>query len=135
MSFKLPDWWEKKKQEEYELKYISYNGEQIHVSELEDKSVTPEMNKNMRMNSYAQEDLPPKLTDETLIEKAKYYKTQCSHPRFPCATYDEALIHNILPEMIKRLGDSQKEVEGLRMIIEAERGFINSQNIKLKREI
>lgn len=111
MGFKLPEWLEEKKREEYNLKYIKYNGQKIHVSELEDRSVTPEMKENMRMNSYAREDLPPKLTDEVLIGTAKYYMSQCSNPTsIPCATYDEALLHNILPEFIKRL----EELQGLK---------------------
>jgi len=57
----------------------------------------------MRINSYAQDDLPPKLTDEALINTAKYFMSQCSRPKFPCTTYDESLIHKILPELIKRL--------------------------------
>ena len=106
MAFKLPESYLKRKQEEYKLKYITIGNKEIHVSELEDRSVTSEMKAKMRMNSYAQEDFPPKLTDEALVETAKYYISQCQAPRFPCATYDESLIHKILPEMIKRLEES-----------------------------
>ena len=104
MKFKLSEEYLKRKQEEYELKYITFKGKEIHITELEDKSVTSEMKKEMRMNSYAQDDLPPKLTDEALIDTTKYFMSQCSRPRkFPCTTYDESVIHMILPEMIKRL--------------------------------
>ena len=103
MAFKLPESYLKRKQEEYELKYITIGDKEIHVSQLEDKSVTSEIYKEMRMNSYAQDDLPPKLTNETLIKMAKYFMSQCQRPSFPCTTYNEALIHKILPEFVKRL--------------------------------
>ena len=108
MEFKLPESFIKEQEKINNLKYITIGDKQVHVSELEDRSVTPEMHSKMRMNSYAQEDMPPKLTDETLIEKAKYYLTQC-HQRvnYPCSTYDEALLHKILPELIKRLEEKQ----------------------------
>lgn len=104
MSFKLPDSFYEKQREIYEKKYILLDsGEQIHVSSLEDKSVTPEIKATMRMNSYAQDDLPPKLTNEALIETAKQYQSNCSRAKYPCSTYDEALIHILLPELLKRL--------------------------------
>lgn len=94
---------QKRKQEEFEKKYITYNSEEVHVSEFDDKSVDYDMKKGMRMNSYAQDDLTPKLTDEALIETAKYYQSNCTKPKFPCATYNDAIIHNLLPELLKRL--------------------------------
>jgi len=103
MAFKLPESYYEKKQEEYELKYITIGDKEIHITELEDKSATSEMKKEMRMNSYAQDDLYSKLTDEALIDITKYFMSQCLRVKFPCATYDESLIHKILPEIIKRL--------------------------------
>ncbi|NRG43266.1 hypothetical protein HRF87_00635 [Bacillus sp. CRN 9] len=103
MGFKLPDSFYEKKREIHEKKYIVFKGENIHVSDFEDRSITVEMKKQMRMNSYAQDDLPPKLDNNALIETAEYYITNCPRPTFPCTTYDEALIHKILPELIKRL--------------------------------
>lgn len=104
MGFKLPDSFYERQQEIYDKKYITFSdGTKIHVSELENKSITSEMKSEMKMNSYAQDDLYPKLTDEALIETTKYFMSQCSRPRFPCATYNESLIHKILPEIIKRL--------------------------------
>ncbi|AZV43607.1 hypothetical protein BAOM_2998 [Peribacillus asahii] len=105
MGFKLPASFYEKQKELYEKKYISIGEKEIHVSELEDRSVTPEMRATMRMNSYAQDDLPPKLTDETLINTVKHYLSHCSKPSFPCSTYDEAIIHKYVPELIKRLGE------------------------------
>ena len=103
MAFKLPESYYKRQKELYELKYITIEDQSIHITELEDRSVTSEMKSKMRMNSYAQDDLLPKLTDEALIETAKYFLSQCSEPRYPCTTYNESIIHKILPEMIKRL--------------------------------
>lgn len=99
----FPDSFHEKQKELHDLKYVSFNRERIHVSELEGKSITPSMRREMRMNSYAQDDLPPKLTDEALIEMAEYHLSQCSKPSFPCTTYEESLVHKILPELIERL--------------------------------
>lgn len=103
MGFRLPEKFIEKQKEINNLKYIDYNGKKIHVSGLEDRSVTSEMKQDMMMNSYAQDDLPPKLTDEALIDTVKYYITNCNRPSYPCTTYDEAIVHNLVPELIKRL--------------------------------
>lgn len=108
MGFKLPDSYYEKQKEIHNKKYIDYEGKEIHVSELDERSVTLEMKNKMRMNSYAQDDLFPKLTDAALTETAKHYLNNCSQPRFPCATYDEAIIHKIVPELIKRLEDKKE---------------------------
>ncbi len=78
-------------------------GERIHPGSFEDRSVTNEQLEDMKMNSYGQEEMFRKYTDDVLIEKAKYYISNCSTPRYPCLTYDEALIHRIVPELTKRL--------------------------------
>jgi hypothetical protein len=104
--FKLPDSYYEKQKEIYDKKYIYFDDGEIHVSKLKDRSVTIEMKKEMRMNSYAQDDLPPKLTTEALIDTTKHYLSHCSKPRFPCVTYDEGLIHKLLPELIKRLEET-----------------------------
>ena len=91
------------KQELYDNQYIDYDGKQVHVTELEDRSVTPEMRKAMRVNSYANDELPSKLTTQSLIETAEQYLSNTVQKNFPCRSYDEALVHRILPELIKRL--------------------------------
>lgn len=103
MGFKLPEWFQEHQKEIYDKKYIQYDDKEIHVSELDNRSVTWEMKQQMSMNSYAQDDMPQKLTNEALIEVAEMYLSNCSKPRFPCTTYDEALIHKILPELLVRL--------------------------------
>ena len=103
MGFKLPDSYYEKQKVIYDKKYINFNGRQIHVTEFKDRSITPEMKEQMRMNSYAQDDLPPKLTNKELIETVEYYLMHTVQPNFPCVTYDEAIIHRLVPELIKRL--------------------------------
>jgi hypothetical protein len=133
--FKLPDEWVKRQQEIYDLKYITYQGKKIHVSEFEDCSITPEMRNEMRMNSYANDDLPPKLNNVALIEKAKQYLGECTQTRIPCSTYDEALIHNIVPELIKRLEESEdamnvlKDISVSKLGMDLEHVLINTQTV------
>ncbi|MNJ77569.1 hypothetical protein D3C77_751020 [compost metagenome] len=43
------------------------------------------------------------MDDDLLIKKAKYYVDQCGRYNYPATTYDEAIIHVIVPELIKRL--------------------------------
>lgn len=102
MGFRIPDS-EEKQLEKHNKRYFEHNETKVHISDFQDKTITVEMKENMRMNSYVLDDLPPKLTDEALIEMANQYHSHCSIPRFPCGTYNEALIHKILPELIKRL--------------------------------
>lgn len=103
MKFKLPDSFYEKQREIHDKKYIDFNGKQVHVTELQDRSITSKMKEQMRMNSYAQDDLPPKLTNEALIETVEYYLTNTVQPNFPCSTYDEAIVHRLVPELLKRL--------------------------------
>jgi hypothetical protein len=133
--FKLPDEWVKRQQEIYNLKYITYQGKKIHVSEFEDRSITPEMRNHMKMNSYANDDLPPKLNNAALVEKAKQYLGECTQTRIPCSTYDEALIHNIVPELIKRLEESEENISVLKRVtinklaMDLEHVLINTQYV------
>lgn len=103
MGFRLPEKFKKEQEEIYNSMVVNFGDETRHITEFEDRSITPEMRADMRMNSYAQDKLPPKLTNEALINEAKYYKSHCRKPNRSTTTYDEALIHVILPELIKRL--------------------------------
>ena len=71
-----------------ELRYVEYGDKQIPVSDFENQTVSKDMLSKMRMNSYARDALPPKLTDQALVETVEYYLTQIGSPRFPCTTYD-----------------------------------------------
>lgn len=103
MTFKLPDSYYEKQREIYDKKYIKFNEEEIHITDFEDRSITPEMQDQMWMNSYARDDLPPKLTDEALIKTVEYYLTNTAQRNFPCITYEETIIHRLVPELIQRL--------------------------------
>jgi hypothetical protein len=89
----------------------------------------------MKMNSYANDDLPPKLNNAALIEKAKQYLGECTQTRIPCSTYDEALIHNIAPELIKRLEESEENVNLLKRVtvtklaMDLEHALVNTQSV------
>lgn len=103
MGLKLPESYLQEQKQIHELKYILHKDNKIHVSELEDRSVTPQLHSEMRMNTYAQDDIYQKLNTQALVIAARGYLSNCSRPRFPCVTYEEALIHKVLPELIKRL--------------------------------
>lgn len=109
MAFKLPEEWLIKQQEEYEKQYVIHKDKEIHVSEFEDKSITPQQLSEMRMNSYAREKLHPKLNTDALINTARSYLSQCSRSRYPASTYDEALVHLIVPELISRVEELERE--------------------------
>ncbi|QQO41123.1 hypothetical protein 015DV002_169 [Bacillus phage 015DV002] len=103
MGFRHSEKFKKEQEEIYNSMVVYFGEETKHVTEFEDRSITPKMREKMRMNSYAQDKLPQKLTNEALINEAKQYKSHCGKPSRPTTTYDEALIHVILPELIKRL--------------------------------
>lgn len=62
----------------------------------------------MPMTTYAREKLPPKMTDETLIQIAEKYAANVTQMHQPAVTYEEVLIHSIVPELIQRLKDHQE---------------------------
>lgn len=60
--------------------------------------------RDLRMNSYEQELLIPKLTDEALIYTVDHMAKNCQiDQRRPFTTYDNAMIGLIVPELIRRL--------------------------------
>lgn len=105
MGFRFSEKFEQKKQEEFEKQYVNWGIVEQHVSEIKDGSLTTGMLQYARMNSYAQDKIYPKLTNEALIEKAEYYKNNCGRSQYPATTYNEALIHLIVPELIQRIKD------------------------------
>lgn len=103
MVFKFPKEYEEKLKKENELKYVLFeDGSKKHVSEFDNKSISPDEYQTFRMNSYARNEIYPKLTNETLLEKAEYYISQCHKP-YMISTYNDAIIHLILPELLKRI--------------------------------
>lgn len=119
MTFKFPKEYEDKLKQENELKYVLFeDGSQKHITEFKDKSIAPTEYQTFRMNSYARNDIYPKLTDETLLEQAEYYISQCHKP-YKLSTYNDAIIHLILPELMKRfkelqLSDTSKEESSIK---------------------
>jgi hypothetical protein len=108
MNTRLKEWCEKHKQEQYEKQYVTMpDGTEKHVTEFEDRSVDWNTYKDLRMNSYALDLFFSKMDDDLLINRAMYYIDQCGKYRYPATTYDEALIHVIVPELIKRLKESK----------------------------
>lgn len=104
MSESLKSWHDKQQQELYDKQYVLLpDGTEKHVSEFKEKSVEWDEYKDLRMNSYAQDLFFSKMTDNLLINRATYYMGQCGFRRYPSTTYDEALIHFVVPELLKRL--------------------------------
>lgn len=109
MKFKLPESFLKRQQEIYEKQYVVLeDGTEKHVTEFKDKSVTYEEKQRLRMNSYARDKFISKLNNEALIKTTEYYLTNCPQSRYPATTYDEAIVHVLVPELIKRLEESEK---------------------------
>lgn len=89
----------------HNMAFIEYRGQRIHVDDLPDATLTTDDLKHVPMTTYAREKIPPKLDDETLIQTAEKYAKQVTQIHHPAVTYEEALLHTILPELIKRLKD------------------------------
>lgn len=104
MVFGIPKKTEEQKQEEYNLLFLYENEETIHLTDLEDRSVTVDRLKNLRFNSYVGDKIPQKLTTEALIFHTQNQLNYCSSASSrPWVTYDDSVIHNLTPELIKRL--------------------------------
>lgn len=88
--------------------YIEYRGGMLHVNELDEKSVDPHMLNEMHMDNGSRGQIPPKLTDQALLETAEKYLHQCS-PDGVAVTYDQMLIQHIVPELIERLKEASGE--------------------------
>lgn len=68
--------------------------------------VEPDQYEQLRMNSYEREFLLPNLSDETLCQVAEHAVVNCTpmrDPTRPPVTYDESLMHRLVPELVTRL--------------------------------
>lgn len=72
---------------------------------LKDKSVTIEQYKTMRGNSAAWRALFPKYNDECLKHVTQHYVNNSQ--RDEGITYDQAIIHCIVPELLARLEEGR----------------------------
>lgn len=86
----------------YSEPFLEYRGRNIPVETLEDQSVDPSMLGELHMDLVSRAQLPPKLTNEALIETAEHYANQCSADGV-AVTYDQMLVQHILPELVERL--------------------------------
>lgn len=89
--------------------YVEFQNHFVHISEIEDRTVSLDDLKKINKTTIVRSELPPKLTDEALIKTAEHYFMQCTDTGYPFVTYADALIHTIVPELINRL----KEQTGL----------------------
>lgn len=98
MSFKFPN----KLRDERELNTAQWVKERV-ASKV---PITLEEWRTFRMNSWEREALYPLLDNEALIDTARHFKSNCKPPYYGKATtYDETLVHVILPIILKRLED------------------------------
>lgn len=91
-----------------EQRFVVTEGNKKMINEFADRSITPEEQAGMRMNSYAQDALPPKLTDAALIQTIETFAEELPIPPVTCTTYSEILLYRHLPELLKRLKEYQK---------------------------
>lgn len=89
--------------------YVEFRNRFVRISEIEDKTVSLDDLKKINKTTTVRLKLPPKLTDQALIKTAEHYLKQCTNTGYPFVTYEDALIHTIVPELINRL----KERTGL----------------------
>lgn len=82
------------------MKHVADSGTKIPHAQFE--SFTKERG---GMNSYEREELVPFMDDDCLIQHIEYCLTNCQqkYRLGPCSTYDEAVVHLWMPEIIKRL--------------------------------
>jgi hypothetical protein len=78
------------------------------VRRLAEQRIPVQINQiqNLAMNSYEREFLLPSLSDEALLERCEHAIKNSAplvDPRLPAHTYDEACIHRLMPEIMRRL--------------------------------
>lgn len=61
----------------------------------------------MRMNSFEREALVPHMADECFIKHCEQIGAHCrpKHRSGPCITYDEKVVHLLMPEAMRRLAE------------------------------
>lgn len=84
------------------LEHVLLGDTQVHIDDFEERSLSDEILKHLRMNSYAREKLPSKLDNQALIHKIESYMEQIPNKYEICSTYEESLLYLLLPELLKR---------------------------------
>lgn len=92
---------------QHETPFLEYRGESLPVQTIPDQSVSPAMLQELSMDLTSRTQLPPKLTDEALIETAETYLNQCSAGA-SAVTYEGMLLQHIVPELVERLKTQEK---------------------------
>ncbi|WP_078598626.1 hypothetical protein [Evansella clarkii] len=95
----------------YDMAQVEFKGGKVHISDMKDRSVTTKDLKEMTMTTYARMKIPPKMTDTALLRTAERYLSQCSDSGYPYVTYNDALVHTIVPELIHRLKEMSKQYQ------------------------
>lgn len=98
-----------KKQEIHANMMVDYLGEKIRVADIENQSLSFQQYKETVMSGYVRDYIYPKLNNTALMEVATEYKNQCSEPLRPVTTYNDALIHLIVPELLARIEELEKQ--------------------------
>lgn len=101
---------EQKRKEEYAKQVVLHNDKEIHVTDFNNQSITSSQLTEYRMNSYARDKIFPKLKTEALVKEAEYYQSQSGLYQYPAGTYNEALIHVIVPELINRIKELEEKL-------------------------
>jgi hypothetical protein len=83
--------------------HVSFDGVEVDVFILQDKSVTLEQYKTVRGNSDGYTALHSKLDDDCLKYVVDHYLNNSR--RESQTTYDYALKHDIIPELLKRMSN------------------------------
>lgn len=61
--------------------------------------------KQLRLNSWERWDLLLLLDDQALLSQMAHYRDNSARPHYtpPYSTYDEVLMHHMLPELMRRM--------------------------------
>lgn len=92
----------------HDLSYVEYRGEYIDLKQLADQSVDANMLTDLSMDLATRKQLPPKLTDDALVQTAENYLNQCS-PEGHAVTYEGMLLQHIVPELVARMKQKDDE--------------------------
>lgn len=95
---------------QHDVPFLEYRGENLPVADIPDQSVDPAMLSQLSMDLNSRTQLPPKLTDEALIQTAENYLNQCSAGG-AAATYEGMLLQHIVPELVERLKEKDESPE------------------------
>lgn len=87
---------------QHDTTFLEYRGKNLPVQDIPNQSVNPDMLKELSMDLASRSQLPPKLTDEALVETAEKYLNQCSAGG-AAVTYEGMLLQHIVPELVERL--------------------------------